>query len=538
MQFLPSAGTCLGLPMKSIMLLLIWYFTTTFVYNLFFKTELYLDVTDNEDITWTALVAITFLCLAPVANISADVKFGRFKTLIYSTYVIIISNSILIVGMCGLLFAVRNFNYLYYIFIALACAGLLASLCGMIFFLCNIIQFGTDQLRDAPTRHSVLFLYAIYWCDSISSLMNLCFSIPGKNIRIDQYHNYIYIDKLKSSLLITASCCFTALSILVVFIVQKKKHWLLTEHLGGNPYLLTWRVVKFAAQHNKPIRRSAFTYCESDYPTRLDFGKQRYGGPFTTEQVEDVKTLLNILKILLCLGPVFFLEQSTITRHYKNLQLSSSNIWKEQLLNGALSTVLAVIFVPLFMKCFTSRFFPSMFKRIGFSIACLLLMFLVYILYIVLRKGNFINSGIYLVHCHNNATTRSYENISTSTISILLLQNVVYFICRLLLYISVWEFICCQSPQCMKGLLFGLLYAIRAYNQLLANFTISIFNKFLKEESDTCNSHFDMLNISIAVLILLIFTVVSYKYRYRKRDDICNIYQYAENYYSNYSTLN
>ena len=87
---------------------------------------------------------------------------------------------------------------------------------------------------------------------------------------------------------------------------HKKKHLLLTEHLGGNPYLLIWRVVKFAAQHNKPIRRSAFIYCESDYPSRLDFGKRRYGGPFTTEQVEDVKTLLNILKVLLCLGPVFF----------------------------------------------------------------------------------------------------------------------------------------------------------------------------------------------------------------------------------------
>ena len=40
--------------------------------------------------------------------------------------------------------------------------------------------------------------------------------------------------------------------------VHKKKHWLLTEHLQGNPYLLTLRVVKFAAQHNHPIRRSAF----------------------------------------------------------------------------------------------------------------------------------------------------------------------------------------------------------------------------------------------------------------------------------------
>ena len=167
----------------------------------------------------------------------------------------------------------------------------------------------------------MLFLYAIYWCDSIANLLTICISLPGKDININPHRNTVYVDKLKSSILVTASACFVALSILMVFIVHKKKHWLLTEYLGGNPYLLTWRVVKFAVQHNKPIKRSAFTHCESDYPSRLDFGKQRYGGPFTTEQVEDVKTLLNILKVLLCLGPVFFLEQCRIYRCHKYYKL-------------------------------------------------------------------------------------------------------------------------------------------------------------------------------------------------------------------------
>ena len=324
---------------------------------------------------------------------------------------------------------------------------------------------------------------------------------------------------------------------MIVFIVHKKKHWLLTEHIGGNPYLLTWRVVKFAAQHNKPIRRSAFTYCESDYPSRLDFGKQRYGGPFTTEQVEDVKTLLNIFKVILCLGPGFFLEQCTIYRRHKYYQFFFSNIWKEQLYNGVASMALAVIFIPLLMKYFV-RCLPSIFKRTGFSIACLLLMYLIYILYSIISTEDFIYSGINLVHCKNNHTERSEYYFSSSATSILLLVDVVHFICRLLLYISVWEFLCCQTPQRIKGLLFSLLYAIRAFNQLLATFTIWTFDNFIKEDIEKCNRHFYLLNVGVAVLLLLVFTVVSYKYRYRKRDDICNFYQYAENYYCNYGTLN
>ena len=519
-------------PMKSMLLLLLWNFSTKFVYNLITKTII--DLLLNKSLVEVeAIIAIIFLSLAPVASFVPDVKFGRFKTLVSSTLFVILSNSIFIVSACGF-FAVHEFNNLYYIVVALICAGSLASLIGMVFFLCNIIQFGTDQLRDAPTRYSVLFLYGIYWCDSIVNLLTICISLPGKNNNINRYLNIIYIDKLKSSLLVTASGCFVALSILVVYIVYKKKHWLLTEHLRGNPYLLTWRVVKFAAQHNKPIRRSAFTYCESDYPSRLDFGKQRYGGPFTTEQVEDVKTLLNILKVLLCLGPVFFLEQCTIHRYNGNLQLISFSIWEEQLFNRVLSTALAVIFIPFIIYCFTSRFFPNMFKRMAISIACLLLMYLVNILYSITSTEDFFGSGNYLVDCKSNRTTHSEYFISSSATSVLILENVINFIYRLFLYISVWELICSQSPQHMKGLLFGLLYAIRALNQLLASSVIWTFDKFLKEAIDTCNRSFYLLNIGIAVLLLLIFTVVSYKYRYRRRNDICNIYQYAENYYSNY----
>ena len=369
-----------------------------------------------------ALAAITFLCLAPVASFVADVKFDTFKTLVSSTYIIIISNGIFIVGLCGFL-VVHSSNYLYYIFATMMYTSLLGSLSGTAFYLCNILQFGTDQLRDAPTRYSVLFLYAIYWCDSISNLITVGFSLPGKNILIHQYPNYVYVNKLKMSLLVTPCGCFVALSVLVVFKVHKKKYWLLSEHLGGNPYLLTWRVVKFAAQHNKPIRRSAFTYCESDYPSRLDFGKQRYGGPFTTEQVEDVKTLLNILKVLLFLGPVFFLEQCTIeTRHGSRHYYYSTDFWKEQIFNGIISPALAVIFIPLLMKCFISRCFPSMFKRIGFSIACLLLIFLVYILYITLNTKKIVHTKYYLVCCNNNNDTESIESfLSFSATSVLLL---------------------------------------------------------------------------------------------------------------------
>ena len=75
-----------------------------------------------------------------------------------------------------------------------------------------------------------------------------------------------------------------------------------------NPYKLVHRVVKFAWHHKIPVRRSAFTYCENEWPSRLDLGKQKYGGSFTVEQVEDVKAFLGILKVLVSIIPLFMLQ--------------------------------------------------------------------------------------------------------------------------------------------------------------------------------------------------------------------------------------
>ena len=64
----------------------------------------------------------------------------------------------------------------------------------------------------------------------------------------------------------------------------------------------------FHRKHKYPLHRSTFTYSDNYIPSRLDFAKERYGGPFKTEQVENVKTFLRILVVLLSLDPVFMLE--------------------------------------------------------------------------------------------------------------------------------------------------------------------------------------------------------------------------------------
>ena len=56
------------------------------------------------------------------------------------------------------------------------------------------------------------------------------------------------------------------------------RKWLdVTPHIT-NPVKLIAKVLNYARKNKYPRNRSAFTYWEEDFPSRLDLGKEKYGG--------------------------------------------------------------------------------------------------------------------------------------------------------------------------------------------------------------------------------------------------------------------
>ena len=97
------------------------------------------------------------------------------------------------------------------------------------------------------------------------------------------------------SLAVGGSLSFSA--VLVVDCLCHK--WLDTRDKTGNPIKLIFQVLNYARKNKYPRLRSAFTYIDEEQPSRLDFGKHKFGGPFTEEEVEDVKTIFRLLMPLL-----------------------------------------------------------------------------------------------------------------------------------------------------------------------------------------------------------------------------------------------
>ncbi len=134
---------------------------------------------------------------------------------------------------------------------------------------------------------------------------------------------------------------------------------------------MIYQVLKFAAKHKAPLNRSALTYWEEDIPSRMDLGKSKYGGPFTTEEVEDVKSILRMFAISLPLWLISFAiafnPDNVVPLTFPNLTnctsdmlflFTYSNYWWSMIC----TLVTEFVFYPLFRDRF-----PSILKRIGIA---------------------------------------------------------------------------------------------------------------------------------------------------------------------------
>ncbi len=525
---------------KAIFVILLWQFSTGLLYNFYIRLSSlvrYLYIYDVMVIT-SPFVIMSFF--SPLAGYFADTKYSRFKVLRCSTLLMILSSFslLLVFTVLDYTFETNKYNR---VLIVVMVAVSLVYYSGHVFFIANIIQFGTDQLRDAPTRWSVVFLHLYYLCDNFGTILTSAIYLPNHEI---YFHGTNFSFDNEGMISLEANAALTSLSsLLVLCVLHKKQNWLSTENIRSNPYKLVSDVIVFAIRHKRPIRRSAFTFSEDERPCRIDHGKQKYGGPYTTEQVEDVKTLTNILKVLFCLGPVFILDLSATvssTRRPNQTTLSTENPLMVLFIDyGLVSPVFGIISIfsyLLVLKPFFAKVLPNIFRRMGLSIALLIAYFLAVIMLDALAYDQG-NSYTRFQNCRWNSNS-SYQNkfISIPSMYILLSQHILLSITHMLLYIGVWEFICCQSPQSMKGLLFGLFFAIRAFYQFLA---LLLLYPFIYEWSSTpanCSLTYLLVNLTIGLVSLSVYSIVARRYTYRKRDDIYNIYQYAEDYYTKYGT--
>ena len=140
----------------------------------------------------------------------------------------------------------------------------------------------------------------------------------------------------------------------------------------------------------------------------------------------------------------------------------------------------------------------------------------------LLRK----NTGVYNETCIFLQRTLSYaKNIEPLYLhwSVLIFPNLTKTLALDLIMASTFEFISAQSPHTMKGVLVGLLFAVRGFFQLieaLLLFPFSDKDTFSKGTPEiNCEFSYYLVTSIIALVGLVLFMIAARKYKYRKREE-------------------
>ena len=496
------------------------------------------------------------ICLLfyPLAGYLGDVRFGRYKTVRCSLWTIwiallsgiVVSGGFTVISFLVSLFVINVPTALPIAFFSVTIVCVVITFIGINVgfagFRVNVIQFGMDQLQDSPARDSSLF---IFWF-------------------LATLYTGIGLGKIAWSLMFScypfliAMICATVLMFVLAMPISLcvghcKRRWFILNPGMGNPYKLFRKVTRFARQHKIPAQRSAFTSLEEDIPSQLDLGKNKYGGPFTTGQVEDVKAFSGILKVLLSLGPFFtvdFAATESLSMLGNHMSLAGGpggyySICPDFgyfLINGGTLYPLFIVFIiilyVLIPQHYVEKCTPEMLKRIGIGL-CLITVSLICSLSLDTAGHTIGNPNAPCIFGSPvfNYSIPSPAEIQTLDISpyFLLIQNILTAVAYVLIYGGTFEFICAQSPHSVKGFLIGVLFAIKGLFQLLGVLVVFLPFNFWSASINfpSCGFGYYLVNIVISIVGFIAFTYTANKYKYRQRDEFCDERRYIEEFNEN-----
>ena len=350
---------------------------------------------------------------------------------------------------------------------------------------------------------------------------------------------------IKNILLISAEATVCLAAVGSLALLHKSKSHLYILRAGLNPFKNIYKVLKYSWNHKVPQHRSAFTYWEEDIPRRIDLGKNKYGGPFTNEEVEDAKTFLRILPLLLCLfGYHLAGDGYSAPDQLQRTSCPSLPVLLLIVLNPLnISSLVVVVGIPLYRliinKC--SRYIKKvrMLTKMWIGLYLSLVQVVLYIIVVINHDSKYwsehsfvscvLNGPYYHYNpddaCYkirakyviNYTTCKSTDNPVDNTYLWFIIPQLLNGISSLLVSMTVFEFICAQAPRTTQGLLIGLWYATFSIRYLL----VQLIDAFLIEKTSWLI--FEGVKVFLILVSLVLFSCVSRRYHYRQRDEIVNV---------------
>ena len=322
---------------------------------------------------------------------------------------------------------------------------------GFICYATAMLPFITDQIIGATSEELSAVVRWNYWAENLGIGLSDVVTVFCRRNRL-------------KNLYISSTLLFAVPLAVIIISDCLCQQWLDRAHKVTNPIKLIIQVLNYTRKHSYPEKRSAFTYIDEEQPTRMDYGKEKFGGPFTEEEVEDVKTVLRLLPLVICLSlSVSVLEVSPrvylFTDDYESFAL-----------NRAITNWLfPVLLIPLY-QLLLCRFFQSC--NLSMLLCVGVGLFVCTIGRILLSASGVIGVIVsddvqrYL-SCTGLAHHAKYPGNELEwywKLDPIILYGFGKTVSTVLLY----ELIIAQSPDKMKGLVMGMLLAFRGLVYLVS----------------------------------------------------------------------
>jgi peptide/histidine transporter 3/4 len=386
------------------------------------------------------------------------------------------------------LFLPANDDYTIMSYIMLSLMVLALMQIGL--YQCNIIQLGLDQLIFAPSNDIIRFLY--WWAFSyVLSITISGFQIPSfiTDFTDTKYMYIIYFT--------AGGIACIAILVAILLLTCCKKHINIEPPPRVNPVKLIYKVTLYALRHKVPSFRSAFTYGEGP-PGRFDLAKERYGGPFTTEQVEDVKSFGNILMVLLSfsgycvvMSPIDGIVNQLMNSTHRNHNIAETILYNYWFEYQNLILLISILIFQLILFPYYASMIPSQLKRMG--IAQILVLF----------------SSVFQLIFYLSI------NYFPFPVALLFIPLTVNGIGMFLSY-TMFEFIIAQGPQSMQGLLLGISISMCS-SLLFVSSAISI------QIPSNRLWIFYLIICVIVLMSMIVYSIAALKYTPRRRNELSTV---------------
>ena len=443
------------------------------------------------------------IVLAPLTGWLADSKLGNYKAFKLGCFALFLAT--VIASICVLILE-NTSNHTLSLVISGGIVPIVYALgaCGLVACVITALQLGLDQMPDASSDNITSFI-AWFVCSIFGGfwISECVYFLPYYCAN----RNYWMRGQLFSLLPVfcmTIVCCSD-------FLFASK--WLIIEPESSKALKTIYQVLKFAAKHKVPLNRSALTYWEEDIPSRLDLGKSRYGGPFKTEQVEDVKTFFKILVIHL---PIFLvciaLNSTQNVGLVDNIYDCTTGIEYTLVYSPWWNVIATTVVYELVVYPLIRNKVPSSLKRV------VMVSFLTF----------FVSFGFLLVSLFKLVCLIEFSELQWPYNTHLLLYGVV----STFLVNGMLEFVCAQSPYNMRGLFSGYTCLFLYYSTAFGMIFFWLFSSFCKKEYTFIAQNVFVTTLSLVGFIL--HCVLAHWYKRRVRDEDYPVHRVVEEVYDRY----